>query len=110
MFGDLGKIMQVVGTLKKKLPEMKEQLALAEFTADAGGGVVSATVNGKLAMVDLKISPAALADENINADMLADLIRAAVMSAQDQAGDAAKKAMAELTGDMGLPGLDEMLA
>ena len=56
MFGDLGKIMQVVGTLKKKLPEMKEQLALAEFTADAGDGAVSVTVNGKGAMMDLKIS------------------------------------------------------
>jgi len=110
MFGDFGKIMQIVGQLKKKLPEMKEQLALAEFAADAGDGAVSATVNGRLALVGLKIDPMILADGNMDAEKLADLIRAAVTQAQQRAREAAKKAMAELTGGMDLPGLDEMLA
>ncbi len=101
MFGNIGKMMKLASELKTKLPEMQARLAVAEYSAVAGGGAVSATVNGKMQLVDIKIAPEVFADGD--AEMLADLVKAAVSSAQQKAAEAAAAAMAELTGGMDLP-------
>ncbi|MFB3890667.1 MAG: YbaB/EbfC family nucleoid-associated protein [Phycisphaerae bacterium] len=106
MFGDIGKMFKLAGEMKRKMPEVQARLASSTYTADAGGGAVSATVNGRLALVDVKIAPAVLAD--CDAAMLEDLVKAAVAAAQDKAARAAAEAMKELTGGMPLPGLEGM--
>ncbi len=109
MFGDLGKIMKIAGEMKRKMPEMKQRLAESDYTADAGGGAVHATVNGKMQLTDLKLSERLLKDDDVSLDMLEDLIKAAVSSAQAQAARAAEEAMKELTGGMDLPGLEGLV-
>ena len=107
MFGDLGKIMKVVGELKTKLPEMKETLAASRYSADTGGGTVTVTVNGRMELTDLKISEQLLKDND--PAMLEDLIKAAVSAAQAKATTAAAAAMKEITGGMDIPGLSGLL-
>lgn len=107
MFGNLGKIVKLAGEMKTRLPEIKKKLENSTFTAEAGGGVVSATVNGKGLIADVKLDKDLLADTD--AEMLEDLIKAAVSAAQDKAAEASKQAMAELTGGMDIPGLNDML-
>lgn len=107
MFGDLGKMMKLAGEMKRRLPEMQARLAASEYAAEAGGGVVSATVNGKMQLVGLRVDPAVLAEGD--ATMLEDLIKAAVSAAQGKAAAAAAEAMKELTGGLPLPGLEGML-
>jgi nucleoid-associated protein EbfC len=107
MFGDLGKIMKMARDMKLRMPAMRAELDSHQFTADAGGGVVSATVNGKMQLVGLKISDEAA--KSGDAEMLEDLINAAVSSAQSQAAAAATAMMTELTGGMQLPGMDDLL-
>ena len=109
MFGDLGKIIKLVGDVKTKLPEMREKLADSQYTAVAGGEMVTVTVNGKMQLVDLKLSEHLLEDENVSLDMLEDLIKTAVSAAQSQAAQAVKDAVKELTGGMDLPGLSELM-
>ncbi|MFP4106113.1 MAG: YbaB/EbfC family nucleoid-associated protein [Phycisphaerae bacterium] len=111
MFGDfskLGKIMKIATDMKEKMPEVQEKLENSEFTAEAGGGVVKATVNGKLKLVDLSIDPQVLSDGEMDAGMLEDLIKAAISKAQDEAAQAAQDAMMEITGGMDLGGLGAM--
>jgi len=105
MFGDLGRMMALAGKLKTELPKMKRRLAESEFTADAGGGAVRATVNGRMQIVELEISP-----EPAGGDVgaLADLIKSAVAAAQEQAAQAARDALMELTGGINLPGMEDM--
>jgi nucleoid-associated protein EbfC len=103
MFGDLGKLMKLASEMKKKMPEMQAKLASSEYTADAGGGAVRATVNGKLQLTDLKIDPSVLSDGQMDSGMLEDLLKAAVSAAQEKATQAAAEAMKELTGGMELP-------
>jgi len=106
MFGDLGKMLKMAGEMKRRLPELQEKLANTHYTAQSGGGAVSATVNGKLALADLRIAPQALKDAD--AELLADMIKAAVAAAQEQAAKAAAEAMKELTGGLP-PGLGDLL-
>lgn len=108
MFGDLGKIMKLVGEMKRKMPEMKEKLANSHFTAEAGGGAVAATVNGRMQLVELKLSEKLKQDGDLPLDMVEDLVKAAVAAAQAQAARAAEAAMKELTGGMDIPGLEGM--
>ena len=103
MFGDIGKMLKMVGEMKRRMPEMQAQLAASEYTAEAGGGAVKATVNGKLALVGLAIQPSALSDALNDPAVIADMVKAAVAAAQTQAADAAALAMKELTGGMELP-------
>ena len=106
MFGDignLGKLMKMAGEMKRRMPEMQAKLATSEFSADAGGGAVRATVNGKLLIKDVKIDPQLLADATLDAGLLEDLIKAAVSAAQEKASTAAAEALKEITGGMELP-------
>jgi len=106
MFGKFGKMLSLLGQMKTRIPEMQARLAASEYSAEAGDGAVAVTVNGKMQIVDVTISPEALGD----ADMLADTIKAAAAAAQDKAAQAARQAMEEITGGMDLPpGLDSML-
>ncbi len=108
--GNIGKMMKIAGEMKRKMPEMQAALAAAEYTAQAGGGAVTATVNGKMQLVDLKIAPEVLSDGESDAAMLEDLIKASVAAAQSSAAESAAEAMRELTGGMDIPGLEGMMS
>ena len=103
MFGDFGKLIKMAGEMKRKMPEMQERLAASQHEASSGGGAVTATVNGKMALVDIKIDPQVLSDPACDAMMLEDLVKAAISQAQAKAAQAAADAMKELTGGMDLP-------
>ena len=107
MFGDIGKMLGLVGKIKKELPAMKEKLANSQFSGQAGGGAVTATVSGRGQIVDLQIATEALADGDV--EMLQDMIKAAVTAAQNDASVAAAAAMKELTGGLDIPGLEGIL-
>ncbi len=107
MFGDIGKMMKLAAQMKAKLPELQEKLAASEYSAGADGGGVWATVNGKMLVTDVKIDPQVFTDGD--PEMLADLVKAAISTAQLQAAKAAKEAMTELTGGVQLPGLEGLM-
>ena len=101
MFGNIGKMMKLASEMKTRLPEMKAKLESSLYTCQAGGQAVSATVNGKMMLTELKIDPKILEDNDV--EMLEDLVKAAVSAAQAKAAEAAAEAMKELTGGMELP-------
>jgi len=107
MFGDFSKMLKMAGEMKKRLGDVQARLAASEYVAQAGGGGVSATVNGKMQLIDLRIDQAVLND--CDAEMLSDRVKAAVAAAQEQASAAAAEAMKEITGGMPLPGLEGLL-
>ncbi len=107
MFSDIGKMLKLAGQMKTKLPEMKAKLAATEYSAEAGGGAVRATVNGSMGVVGIKIDESLLAEGD--AEMLADVIKAAIAAAQAKAADATAEAIKEMTGGVDIPGLDGLL-
>lgn len=108
MFGKLGDMMGLMkqaAQMKERMQQIQAELASREYEADAGGGAVTARVNGRGELLAVKIQPDAARD----VEMLEDLIRAAVNSALRKNQDATRDEMAKLTAGLNLPGLEQML-
>ena len=96
-------MMKQAQKMQQELLRMQEEQENKVYTASAGGGMVSASVNGKHEVVDLKINPEAVDPDDV--EMLQDMIIAAVNEAM-RAGDAdAASNMSRLTGGLNLGGL-----
>ena len=85
----------------KQAQKMQQELQEKEYEAKAGGGVVSATVNGKHELKNLTIDPEAVDPEDV--EMLQDMIVAAVNEAMRAADSDASSTMSKLTGGLNLP-------
>jgi DNA-binding protein YbaB len=109
MFGDLGRMLKAAADVKRRMPEVQARLESSRHVGEASGGAVRATVNGKLRVLEVRIDAGLLADGDVDAHALGELVRRALCAAQDEAAEAAVEAMGELTGGVALPGLDGML-
>ncbi len=89
--------------MQQDMLRMQEELENKTSTAKAGGGMVSATVNGKHEVVDLVINPDAVDPDDV--EMLQDMVIAAVNEAMRTAEAEAQQNMARLTGGLNLGGL-----
>ena len=82
---------------------MQAEQEAKTFTAKAGGGMVSATVNGKHELVSMEINPEAVDPDDV--EMLQDMVIAAVNEAMRAADNEAANNMSRLTGGLNLGGL-----
>ena len=98
-----GNIVKQAQELQERLAKVQEAAAARTVDASAGGGMVTATVNGRLEVVRLHIEPAVL--EGGDVQMLEDLIIAAVNQAIRAAQQQMAEEMSKLTGGLKIPGL-----
>ena len=87
--------------MQQDMIRMQQELQEKEYQAAAGGGVVSAVVNGKHELKALTIDPEAVDPEDV--EMLQDMIVAAVNEAMRAADSDASSTMSKLTGGLNLP-------
>lgn len=87
--------------MQEKMKTLQEELARKTVTAEAGGGMVEATCNGKLELVKLRIDKSKV-DPN-DTEMIEDLTVAAVHAAQVKAANLAKSEMERIASSLGLP-------
>jgi DNA-binding YbaB/EbfC family protein len=99
--GSLPGLMAKAREMQDRMKSMQDELAHKSVSADAGGGMVEATCNGKMELVRLKIDKARV-DVN-DTEMLEDLVVAAVHAAQEKAAEMAKSEMQRVASEMGLP-------
>ncbi len=100
---NINKLMKQAQEMQKKMVETQEKLKEIEVEASAGGGMVTARMNGGLELLSLEI-----ADEVFNMDdrdMMKDLIISAVNEAKRKAEEMGKEEMAKITGGMNIPGM-----
>lgn len=97
-FGDMVKQAQKV---QKQMADMHEKLAQERFEASAGGGLVTAVVDGKQMLKELRIGAEALKDGD--ATLLEDLILTAVGEAQRTSEARMQESIAKVTGGFQLP-------
>ena len=99
MPGNMSNLMKQAQRMQRQMEESQKELETNEYTSQAGGGAVSATVNGKKELLAVKIDPDAVDPEDV--EMLQDMIIAAVNEALKQADEANSQAMSKLTGGLG---------
>src|SRR2546429_4565405 len=92
---DLGGLFRQAQQLQEKIANVQQELAERTVEASAGGGMVTAVVSGKLEVVQLRIEPSLL--EKPDADMLLDLVMAAVNEGIRAAQRMLSEEMAKLT-------------
>ena len=86
--------------MQADLLKMQEEMEVKTYTAQAGGGAVTATVSGKRELTQLVIEPDAVDPEDV--EMLQDLIVAAVNEAIRKADESMSESMSKLTGGLNL--------
>jgi nucleoid-associated protein EbfC len=96
-------MMKQAQKLQARMVEMQAELGNRTVTAQSGGGMVEATVNGRQELLSLRIDPEVVVAEDV--DMLQDLITAAVNEALNKAREMMSQEMSKLTGGMQIPGL-----
>ncbi|HKM28381.1 MAG TPA: YbaB/EbfC family nucleoid-associated protein [Anaerovoracaceae bacterium] len=101
--GGMQKQLQQMQAMQRKMEMMQAELEEKEFTATAGGGAISVTVNGKKEITAMAIQPEVIDPDD--AEMLQDLIIAAVNEAMRQVDEVSNEEMGKLTGGLSIPGL-----
>jgi nucleoid-associated protein EbfC len=98
---DLTKMMKQAQELQGRMQKLQEELAALEVEGQSGGGLVKVKLNGKLEALGLKIDPSLIKPEE--AEILEDLIVAALQDAKRKAETAVQGKMQEITGGLALP-------
>ncbi len=89
--------------MQENMERTRAELDAKEYEFSAGGGAVVAKVNGKKELTFLDIKPEVIDPED--AEMLSDMILAAVNGALKLATDDGEAEMRKITGNMGMPGM-----
>ena len=99
MKGNIAGLLQQAQKMQQEMQRAQEELARMEVTGQAGGGMVEVRMNGKHAVLGVRIDPS-LADD---IEMLEDLVTAAVNDAVNRVESTARERMAGMTRGIDLP-------
>ncbi len=97
--GNIAQAMQMAQRMQDNVKKAQEELAGVEVTGQSGGGMVSITMSGKMEVRRVRIDPQALSD----AEMLEDLVTAAINDAVNKANEESSKRMSAATAGMPIP-------
>ena len=99
--GNLPGLLAKAREMQERMKSVQDELARRTIEADAGGGMVTATVNGRLEVTRIRIDRSKI-DVN-DTEMLEDVTVAAIAAAQGKAAEMIRQEMSRAAGDMGLP-------
>lgn len=100
-FGNMHQLMQQAKQMQAKMEAVQAEVAKKTVEASAGGGAVKVVFNGKMELVDLTIAKEAM--EGADAEMLQDMVKAAVSEGLKKAQEMQNTAMGGVMGGMPLP-------
>ena len=94
-----GNMQQMMAQAQKMQEKLHQEIALIKVEATAGGGMVTAQMDGQKNLLAVKIDPEVAGD----VEMLQDMVVAAVNEAAKKVDDEIKQKMGGMLGGMGLP-------
>ena len=94
-----GNMQQMMQQAQKMQEKLHQEIALIKVEATAGGGMVTAHMDGQKNLLSVRIEPEVAGD----VEMLQDMVVAAVNEAAKKVDDAIKQKMGGMLGGMGLP-------
>ena len=87
--------------MQGRLTQMQTELAQQTVTGSAGGGMVTATADGRGQIRSIRVDPSVAEEGDV--EMLEDLVLAAVNEAQRKAEDLYRSELSKVTGGIPLP-------
>ena len=99
--GGLGNMMKQAQKMQEDMKKAQAEIALMESSGEAGGGLVSVTINGAHECKRVKIDASLLEDDD--KEMLEDLVAAAFNDAAHKMAETSKSKMSGITDGMSLP-------
>ncbi len=100
---DVNALMKQAQKMQSEVLQAQEALKDEVVEASAGGGMVKVKMGGDLTLREIAIDPEAIDPEE--ADLLAEMVQAAVNEALRAAQALAESKMGGITGGLGLPGM-----
>ena len=101
--GNMNQMIKQAQKMQEQMAKMQEEMETKTFSAEVGGGAVSATVNGKKELQEIILKEEAVDPDDI--EMLQDLIMVAANEALRQMEEISQNEMNKLTAGLGIPGL-----
>ncbi|HEU0054836.1 MAG TPA: YbaB/EbfC family nucleoid-associated protein [Longimicrobium sp.] len=95
-------ILQMGQQMQARLSQLQTELGQRTVTSSSGGGMVTATADGRGKLRSIKIEPALVQGE-VDIEMLEDLVLAAVSEAQNRAQQLYEEEMRKFSGGLQLP-------
>ena len=99
--GNMQAMLRQAQKMQEDVTAAQAELEQKEYSATAGGGMVTATVDGKHLVKSLELNPEAVDPEDT--EMLADMIVAAVNEAVRKAQADSEETLGKITGGMKMP-------
>lgn len=96
-------MMKQIQRVQQDVAKIEEELAKERVESSAGGGAVTAVVNGKQEVLEIKIDEKVVQAGDV--EMLQDLVLAAVSEALRKSRELANQRLGRLTGGLNIPGL-----
>ena len=100
MRGPLAGLMQQAQRMQEEMKRAQEELAQAEVTGQAGGGLVSVRMSGRHEVRGVSIDRTLFADDP---EMAEDLVAAAINDAVNKVAELSQDTLGNLTAGMNLP-------
>lgn len=100
MKGSMGNLMRQAQQMQEQMKRAQEELAQAEVTGSAGGGMVEVTLTGRHEVRRVKVSPELLSED---AEMLEDMVAAAFNDAVNKVAEMIKERFSGMAGGLDLP-------
>lgn len=97
--GQLAGLMKNLPRIQEEVGKLQEKLGQLVAVGDAGAGMVTVTVNGKMEVLRCRLSDEAMHDR----EMLEDLIRAATNQAFEKVRELIQQETAKMATEFGLP-------
>jgi len=98
---DFSQLLQLGQQVQGRLTQMQSALVQRTVTGSAGGGMVQATADGRGQIRSIRIDPSVVG--TADAEMLEDLVLAAVSDAQRRAEELYREELNKATGGLPLP-------
>jgi DNA-binding YbaB/EbfC family protein len=89
--------------MQEQMSKMQEELQEKIVEASAGGGAITAKVNGRQEVLEIKIKPEVVDPDDV--EMLEDLILAVINDAIKKSQEMVSGEMSKITGGLNIPGL-----
>jgi DNA-binding YbaB/EbfC family protein len=96
--GNLAELMKNAGKIRESMAKATESLGQVQVEGSSGGGAVTATLNGRLEVVSIRIDPKLVADGDT--ELLEDLVTAAVNAGLVKARETAAQSLASIAGGL----------